>query len=234
MDNLLKYWKEIALIVLSVILIIFAVFHFERVGDLKFEKERWEHNSKAAIDTITYYKDRNGNLYAEKLAYIATVDELKILNRELHDNIEVLNRKVVAGVNTRIIVHDSIAVHDTVIIDNTLPFQEKIIRFSDSILSERIGIGVYPDRIITTYVDYTLSLPLEIYLTKDKSVIVKSVNNATFPYINSYVDPSLFQPPREKKWSVGVGFGAGFHYGLFNRNIDVGPYLGLQINYKLF
>ena len=43
---------------------------------------------------------------------------------------------------------------------------------------------------------------------------------------------TVIQPP--KKWSIGIQAGVGGQYGIVNRQFDVGPYIGVGINYNFY
>lgn len=69
-----------------------------------------QHNVEAALDSIRYLKDANGNLYAEKKSFIATISELKELNTEMYENIQSLQKKL----QKKILAGSDIGVVDTI------------------------------------------------------------------------------------------------------------------------
>jgi hypothetical protein len=234
-EILKKFWKEI----LIGMLLIFSFFAIRQCNDNKLELKIQKHNALAALDSVRYYYTKNGELYAEKMAFITTQNKLEEYNKELSDNVKELNKKLNIALNTKVIVKDTIKLPgDTIWISNEVTewFESKL-AIKDSVLDGILSYQLQKDYLLYKSFDYTIQLPLEIYVTKDDQFIVKSINNARFPYISGYIDraiASMGDVQKPKRWSIGVGAGFGGQYGILNKKFDVGPYVGISFGYSIF
>lgn len=74
--------KNIIIGSIIAVLAILLITSFLWNRDVRNKLRIAQHNVEAALDSIRYLKDANGNLYAEKKSFIATISELKELNTE--------------------------------------------------------------------------------------------------------------------------------------------------------
>jgi len=233
-----KYWKYI----LIVLLVLTCFLSIRSCMENQKEIQRQKHNIAVSLDSVRYYKDKNDGLYAEKLSYIATQKELNDLNSALSDSIKLLNRKLLAGVITVITVRDTIKIEKIITIDPDIPTQSFSIPFKDDILSANLGMiyhynNRFPYLDIKRF-DYELNIPMQVYFTKDFSVILKSTgkNNITFSNVESFIDPALTKQLKPKRYGIGFSAGVGVSpYNLVNGKWGVYafPYIGVSLNYNL-
>ena len=197
-----------------------------------------EQNVTVALDSIRTLKDTNGKLYAEKKSYITTVKELKDLNKEMHENIQSLERKMrrllISGANIGIKTRDTIIQKN--IINYTLDSLVNI-RFSDQVIDANSFVRIQKDSVYLDRFAYQLDIPIEVYFTKDHKVIARSKNdNITFTKLDSFVDPQVTKYRKPRRWGVGIqaGVGATSIYNFSDNKLStgVGPYVGLGISYQ--
>jgi len=231
-----KYWREILL----VILILISFISIRSCNDNAREAARQAHNVEASLDSVRYYRDKNGELYAEKMAYIVTQGELEKINKEMYDKIQALDKKLLAALNAVTVVHDTIDLTektDVLVLDTTDIPQFFNIPISDKILSANLGISYYPrlSEIHPLSFDYTFTLPIEVYIGKDYAVRLKSLDNVKFSDVTAFVDPILTTKVKPKRWSLGLQSGVGFNYNLLKPSYSgVGIYVGVGVSYNLF
>jgi len=232
-----SYWKEI----LVIILLLICFLSIRSCNENKREIERQVHNVAVSLDSVRYYKDKNGEMYGEMLSYIATQKELEKLNSELFENVNALKKQILAGVNTLIVIRDTIEVRDTLYINNEVPLQSFLIPIKDDILSANLGLTYNKNNNLPFLeikrFDYTLELPVEVYFTKDYSVILKTgKDNVRFSNVASFIDPVFYRPQKPKRYGIGFSGGIGVSpYNLVNGKWGVYafPYVGLSFNYNL-
>jgi hypothetical protein len=207
----------------------------------KQEIQRQKHNVEASLDSVRYYKDRNGELYGEKLSYIVTQKELEKINEDMSENIKALNKKLLAGVNTIVIIRDTIEITDTLYINQAIPLQSFLVPFRDDILSGNIGLTYEHNNKLPflrlSRFDYSLELPMEVYFTKDYSVILKVTgrDNVRFSNVTSFIDPVFLKKQKPKRYGIGFSAGIGISpYNLINGKWGVYafPYVGASFNYN--
>jgi hypothetical protein len=232
-----KNWKSILLVVL----IILCFFSIRSCVGSKIEIKRQKHNIEASLDSVRYYKDKNGELYAEKLSYIATQKEMEKINSELSDNIKALDKKLLAALNAVVVIRDTIPMRDTLYINNEIPLQSFLIPIKDDILSANLGLTYHKNNSLPylelSRFDYTIQLPVEVYFTKDFSVILKTTgkDNVTFNNVTSFIDPIFYSKPKQKRYGIGFSGGIGISpYNFVNGkwNVYAFPYIGVSINYN--
>ena len=119
--------KNIIIGSIIAVLAILLITSFLWNRDVRNKLRIAQHNVEAALDSIRYLKDANGNLYAEKKSFIATISELKELNTEMYENIQSLQKKlqkkILAGSDIGVVVVDTI-------------YQDKIIEYTlDSLVN---------------------------------------------------------------------------------------------------
>lgn len=231
--------KNIIIGSIIAVLAILLITSFLWNRDVRNKLRIAQHNVETALDSIRYLKDANGNLYAEKKSFIATISELKELNTEMYENIQSLQKKlqkkILAGSDIGVVVVDTI--YQDKIIEYTLDSLVNI-PFSDQTINANSLVRIHRDNIRLQQFTYNLDIPLEVYFTKDYQIIARSKNeNVTFSKLNSFIDPSITKYRNRKRWGFGIQAGVGFMpgYDLVRKDLvpAVGPYLGVGISYHI-
>ena len=224
-------WKKIETHVIYILIICLLVgflsISVNRCTDVSRE---YKHNIEALNDTIKYYQDKNGNLVATKLAFESDIKTLKLLNRDLYDQIDSmkLNPKVVTQIITiggeienpqqdtaYVVTHDTIYKGFTKEFDFNNKY--RVLEGNVDYHNDSLGIHITKD---VMYFDYTLAMD------KDARIYVKSTN----PYVK-YNEISGFTVPKQKKkrWNIGPAIHGG--YDPFNKNWSVSA--GISVTYGL-
>ena len=83
--------------------------------------------------------------------------------------------------------------------------------------TETTGLDVFKDKLV----GFSLG-------TEDDCIYIKSDN----PYVKyDHITGIQEQQKKPKHWNIGFQAGFGFQYGMLNKTIDVGPYLGVGISW---
>lgn len=251
------------LIIVSIFTILFCTISVRSCQNNENQIKITNHNYKALQDSVRYYKTENGEIYGEKLAYISTIKDLENLNKDLYDNVNFLNNElkhkdqIIAGINETITVTDTITIINEVVLgwdENCLLDtcqSEFIIPFEDNILdanvhakyqlyytSEEIPPRKIEGTLIFTEMNYNVSIPIEVYITKEAKVLLKSkYENIHFNDVQAFIDPSILNKMKRKNMSLSLAFytGYGINYNPFNKKISNGLQsgLGLTLGYKI-
>lgn len=186
-------------------------------------------NVEALCDSISYYKGKNGELVAEKQILIGDNDLLKVANEELYNKLKSMKVKN-AEQAIQIEALISNPQRDTTWIVDTIPVYidvAKYFKFENPyrlldgnvyIKDKNLGLQILNDKI---YFDYTLAIKGNtIYITSDN------------PYVQFKDVYAITQDkPKPKRFGLGLQVGFGGIYGLINKNVDVGPYVGVGFTY---
>ena len=173
-------------------------------------KHQYKNNMKALNDTIRYYKDKNGNLVATKLAFESDLKTLKLLNEDLYNEIE--NLKAKGSVNhatyfSGVIeneVHDTtyIVKHDTISngFTHDFNFNNEFRKLEGNVnyRNDSVGVKILKDEI---KFDYTVAMD------NKNNIYIHSTN----PYVK-YSEITGFQvpKPKNKRWYTGPSISAGY------------------------
>lgn len=211
---------------LCVLLIICLSISIKQCSSIKRE---YIDNINILNDTIEYYKAKNGDLVATKLAYESDLKTLKILNEDLYkqiENLKIKNKvKDIVYINTDIVheLHDTTYTiqHDTIykgfyhVFDFTDRYRELTgnIEYSKDSLQMRINKDI-------VHADYTVAIDKnnKVYITSDNPYI-------RYNEIQGYTVPK----PKKKRWSVGPSVSVG--YNIKDNNIS--PVVGLSLQYGI-
>ena len=238
MKDFLKYlWennkKDIFQVLLIVILFVWALISMQRCAVLKHNYETAQNNIVALTDSIEYYECKTGELVAQKTMLVGEIKDLKESHSKelncLYDDLNSMKRKN-AQMAAQLKGFIDNPVKDTIWKYDTIKFEKSLIQpfdFSDKwrILSgniilkdDTIGLNIKEDQV---FFDYTIAI-------EDDCIYIKSDN----PYVKyDYVTAIQEQQKKPKHWNIGFQAGLGFQYCMFNKTIDVGPYLGVGISW---
>lgn len=238
MKDLLKtLWennkKDIFQVLVMVILFVCALISMQRCSVLKHNYDTAQNNIVALTDSIEYYECKTGELVAQKTMLIGEIKDLKeSYSKELnclYDDLNSMKRKN-AQMAAQLKGFIDNPIKDTIWKYDTIKFEKSLIQpfdFSDKwrILSgnitlkdDTIGLNIKEDQV---FFDYTIAI-------EDDCIYIKSDN----PYVKyDYVTAIQEQQKKPKHWNIGFQTGFGFQYGMFNKTIDAGPYLGVGISW---
>ena len=245
----MKFLKNNAHILLCMVLIIILLL--DRCNNNRLYEEelkRLEHNSKVSNDSIIKYYKNNLEINS-KLAYKATLNELKEYNKTLFDNFKNIKGTPKSIIKTEIhyIYKDTILYkNDTIKIASnnidsniTIPFSKvdsfntlvgsykiSLFKDKDSILNIK-PIGLFLD---TFKVNANLTLGFEEYSDEFRVFAYSSNPNIVF----NTLDGALIIPkPNYKKYNFFDKFGLGIHLGVgINSKFQVLPTISIGLNYN--
>lgn len=211
-----------------VIILLLGALSFS-VNKCSQHKDQYRNNIEALNDTIKYFKSKEGDLVATKLAFESDVKTLKLLNENLYNEIEDLKikNKVKEVVYVNGIIDNPeqdttyIIQHDTITRGFYHPFnfnnQYRILEGNVQYKDDSLGVKIEKDQIMF---DYTVAMD------KDNKIYIKSTN----PYVK-YNEISGFTIPREKRkrWSLGPAVNFGYDPIQNKPSMSV----GISLNYGL-
>lgn len=174
-------------------------------------------NLKAAKGQVEQLVLENGEIVAIRDSYISSYNEIKeqleLSNKEIRSLKKKLGEKpkTITKIET-IIKYDTIQPIQTT--------QPNLFNYKDDWVSFHLDI----DKPLIS--NLSINAPLKVGMTKDK-VFVYSDN----PYLNIMTVENHIKKP--SRWSVGIQCGFGLNYGIVNKSIDIGPYVGVGLEYKI-
>jgi len=248
-----KSIEHILSIILIIVMIVLSILLFRQCSKINKQDDdinRLNNNLKAQVDTIQNYKDKYGNSLAEIRSY-------QMETKELDDSVKQLlkkNQSLESYISTSMGMHDTIIIdtridHDTVLISGLLDKGQ--ISFSDDTVfgkSSRSISGVMCYSIDTVYTLRTdgvqINLDQDIYV--EAAIVSDKKTNETFVELKTDYPGTVFNSGqgilvtdtniKQKKKNLGVGLGVhlgfGAQYGLFSKSFDVGPYIGVGIQFS--
>lgn len=196
---------------------------------------QYEHNWKAARDSIEYYKLANDDLMAEKRAFIVSEAEarelLNMSQAELKDIKKQLGSALATITKLKAEVRiDSIYIESEPMVSNDsifIPFT-----FKDEWLTLSGQSEYHSGKAFTNIYNITTSTPLTIGLSETGKYYVVTPN----PYlhvtdITSTISEKVI--PKKKRWGIGVGIGPSVGYDFHHKDIyyGIGGTVGITYNF---
>ena len=225
--------KDIFQVLVMVILFVWALLSMQRCSTLKLNYETAQNNIVALTDSLEYYECKTGELVAQKTMLIGEIKDLKESHSKelnyLYNDLNSMKRKnaqMAAQIKGFIDnpIKDTIWKYDTIAFAQVLvqPFnlsdKWRILSGNITLKDNTIGLNIKEDQV---FFDYTIAI-------EDGCIYIKSDN----PYVKyDYVTAIQEQQKKPKRWNIGFQAGFGFQYGMFNKTIDVGPYLGVGVSW---
>ena len=220
-------------VLVMIILFVWALSSMQRCSTMKLEYNTAQNNIVALTDSIGYYESKTGELIAQKTMLTGEIKDLKDSHsKELNDLYNELNsmKRKNAQLAAQIDVlvenpaRDTVWKYDSVLVVQSLvqPFQfkDKWRNLSGNITlnDNKMGLNIKEDQV---FFDYTVAVD-------DGLIYIKSDN----PYVKyNQITAIQEQQKKPKRWNIGFQAGFGFQYGMFSKNVDAGPYLGVGISY---
>lgn len=182
-------------------------------SELKYANQ----NIIAAKSQVEQLVLENGEIVAIRDSYISSYNEIKEQLELSNKEIRTLKKKL--GEKPKTITKiETVIKYDT--IQPIQTSQPNLFNYRDDWVSFHLDI----DKPLIS--NLSINAPLKVGMT-DNKVFVYSDN----PYLNiTSVENHIKKPSR---WSIGIQCGFGVNYGIVNKSIDVGPYLGIGVEYKI-
>ena len=228
MDKLVEFLKSIKTHLIYATIIIVLLFALSiSVKSCQENKQLYNNNVTALIDSVSYYKAKNGELVASKSLLEGDMSLLEKTNSELANELnsmKIKNPEQVVKIVTEYIKTPS----DTVwAIDSTNANITKQFNFTDDYRSlvgdvylknNMLGLNISKDEV---YANYTLAIKgNKAYITTNNPYIkISDIQGITIPTPKTkhfYLGPSInfgYDPIQNKPtFNVGISIG----YGLFS------------------
>ena len=236
-DFLKDLWKDnkkdIFQVLAMIILFVWALLSMQRCSTMKLNYETVQNNIVALTDSIEYYECTTGELVAQKTILTGEIKDLKESHSKelnaLYNDLNSMKRKN-AQLAAQIKGFIDNPVKDTVWKYDTIRFTQSLIQpfdFSDrwrtlsgniTLKDNTMSLNIKEDKV---FFDYTVAI-------EDGHIYLKSDN----PYVKyGYVTAIQKQQKKPKRWNIGFQAGFGFQYGMLNKTVDLGPYLGVGISW---
>lgn len=225
--------KNILLILFSVVIVVLLIMQ----GCTRTENKHLKTNIKALSDTIQVMETKNGELVYAKQALILQKNELEeylnITKKERKELEKLLDDKLsyIAKLEGQIKI-DTLVCHDTVIHEKDITsisfkYDDIFLKLNGCTTHDKIN-----DCWRTQINNIAIDAPLTVGLTDEYRIFVKTSN----PYVSfSTIEGAVIDKPsngtKPKRWNIGIQVGIGGSYGLINKKLDFGPYIGAGISY---
>ena len=228
MDKLIKFLKSVKthLIYVAIIIVLLFVLSIS-VRSCQEIKQLYNNNVTALIDSVSYYKAKNGELVTSKSLLEGDMSLLKKTNSELANELnsmKIKNPEQVVKIVTEYIKTPS----DTIwAIDSTNVNITKQFNFTDDYRSlvgdvylknNMLGLNINKDEV---YANYTLAIKdNKAYITTNNPYIkISDIQGITIPTPKTkhfYLGPSINfgYDPIQNKPTLNIGVSIG--YGLFS------------------
>ena len=225
--------KDIIQVLIMVILFVWALLSMQRCSTMKLNYETAQNNIVALTDSIEYYECKTGELVAQKTILTGEIKDLKESHSKelnaLYNDLNSMKRKN-AQLAAQIKGFIDNPVKDTIWKYDTIKFTQSLIQpfdFSDkwrtlsgniTLDDDTMCLNIKEDQV---FFDYTVAI-------ENGCIYIKSDN----PYVKyDYITGIRGRQKKPKRWNIGLQAGFGFQYGMLNKTIDVGPYLGIGISW---
>jgi hypothetical protein len=195
-------------------------------------------NIKALTDTLHVERDRYGKVYFEKASLQSSISELEALNSELYSRIFALGYAKAKKVN--IAVNTDLAASGTIETFQTEEVGADTLRavIQDSLITATLDVLTSGDTVSLLEFQYQIGIPLEVYVTDERTVIVKSsLSNVSISKLDTWISDKIAVKQRRKWFSLGLQTGLGGFAGydcVHKRSTaGIGAYAGIGININL-
>lgn len=202
-----------------------------------------EQNLKAAKGYITQVELKNSELLNARDSYVATINDLEelldITKQEVKDIQRQLDSKVayISKLESQTRIEYVEVVRDSIIyVDNTTNHIITPFHYRDEWISfnGKNEFKFEPEFDYTTSIsNININTPLTVGLTNDYQIFVTSSN----PYVSftniegAVIDKSVLKP-RKKRFNWGLQLGFGATYDIVDKDIAVGPYAGVGVEFN--
>ena len=195
-----------------------------------------EQNLKATNDSIETIHLKNNQLVYEKSLYITNNEQLMELLNISKDELKDLKKKV--GELELLANSNSVVKYDTIYTtkDSIIYIGDDLINrfeYNDKWLSLKGETLFTNDTSNTVLYNISIPTPLKVGLTSDYNIFVIPKN----PYMTiTTIEGAILNKskliPKKQHWSHGFYIGFGVQYGLYNKDLDVGPQFGYSLQYN--
>ena len=202
-----------------------------------------EQNLKAAKGRMEQVELKNGELLAHRDSYIASINDLEelldISKKEAKEIQRKLDSKIayISKIESEVRIEYIETVRDSIIYINNDPKEAtSTFRYNDKWI-DLIGRNDFTFgetfSYNTTIESLSMDVPLNVGLTNDYQIFVKTSNPyVSFSSIDGAVINNSILKPRKKRFSWGLQLGVGAMYDILNKNVAVGPYGGLGVEFN--
>lgn len=200
--------------------------------------DKSEQNLRVYRGQVEELELKNGDLITSRDSYIAKTSELEdLLNvsrKEVRDLKNTLGSKIayISKLESQISTGPIIIQKDSIVYIEKSKIESHF-KYNDEWLSFK-GITRIDGNTGSTQIDgVNVFAPLKVGITNDYQIFVQTPN----PYITfndiegAVIDGSKFAP-KKKRFSWGVQFGFGATYDIIKKDIAVGPYGGLGVEFN--
>lgn len=197
-----------------------------------------EHNLNSAKSKIEQVELKNGELLSIKESYVLKMneleDELGISKNEIKELRKALDGRVAyiaeleshVRIDTVILIRDSIVYKDN---DKYTAFFD----YNDKWLTLSGNHSFSNGKVTTSFNKIDIYTPLQFGISDDYKIWVKSENPyVQFDNINGAVIDGSALKPKKKMFNWGLQFGFGLMYDIIDKNMTIGPYGGLGVEYN--
>lgn len=230
--------KSIISLIVEAVLFIGIISFGYKIMDKKLDTS--EQNLIVYKGKIEQLELKNGELITTRDSYLLDKykleEELGITKKEVKDLEKKLESTLayISNIESEVRIDTIETVRDSIIYINDSDIDVKF-HYSDEWLSFNGLTRIRDTQSNTSLRDVNIRVPLTIGLTDNYKLFIQSDN----PYVSfssmegAVIDGSnLIQ--KQRKFGLSVQGGIGVNYDLLNKNLGVGPYLGLGVHWRIW
>lgn len=207
--------------------------------NLQRSNNNWKHNYEVLRDSMEVVETRNGEILYENGSLIIEKKELEealgITKQHVKDYEKTLGSKLayISKLESQLEIKDTITItnviHDTLTRTYSINYNDGWLNFDENFSM------LVPDQPTFEIYNINMNVPLKVGLTDNYTIFVTSPN----PYFKvtdiegAVIDKGKFAP-KLRRWTLGAYAGFGLGYGFINKQIDVGPQIGVGVGYRFF
>lgn len=190
----------------------------------------FETNLKASQSELIQVKRDNGDLISVNNMYKVKIGDLEKSIDVSKQEVKDLQRDLNASFSYISKLESQIKLPDTVYIENEIEEIDSSYIYKFNWRNEWMNLSgatkVFSNNSITEIYDLNMDVPLIVGLTDDYKIFATTDN----PYLHitsiegAELDQNIFKKKWDIKWSMQLGF--GLNYGIINKSLDIGPYVG--------
>lgn len=226
--NTIKYIINIFVLVLC----IWLGFEVYKMG---ITNEKITQNLLASQTELETKKLENDQLIYERNSYILNKNELEQELDVSKKEIKSLEQTIQSNIAYIAKLHSETKV-DTIVLESVVIKKDSItsinFAYKDDWLDFNGITNVEGRSASTTLNNMIIQAPITIGLTDNLKIFATSENPyVKFTSINGAALENSILTQKKTGWEFGVTFGVGLQYGLIGRALDIGPNVGLGVEY---
>lgn len=183
---------------------------------------------------------KNGELISTRDSYILDKKNLEDALEVSKDEVKMLEKKLesslayIANMETQVRIDTVTIVKDSIIYDEG-DIAQIHFEYNDDWFGVKGTTDLMGPEITTSLYDIKMYVPIQWGMMDNYKIFVKSDNPyVSFTNLDGAVIDGSKLIPKQRKFGLSVQGGFGVNYDLINKNLGVGPYLGVGVHWRIW